>query len=56
VQNITGPDGHTYTLDTYVDDSNDEAAGLALKLVTVVVRDASTGKVLANDASAFHSS
>ena len=32
------------------------AAGLTLKLVTVVVRDSSKGEVLANDAPAFHSS
>src|SRR4029077_18464644 len=44
VQNITGPDGQSYTVDTYVDYANPStlavvtpAAGLTLKLVTVVV-------------------
>ncbi len=63
VQNITGPDGQSYTVDTYVDYADPStlaivtpAAGLTLKLVTVVVRDGKTGAVLANDSSAFHSS
>ena len=44
---VTGPDGRSYTVDTYVDYVNNDAtlsiatpaAGLTLKLVTVVVRD-----------------
>jgi type II secretory pathway pseudopilin PulG len=64
VQAVTGPDGGSYTIDTYVDFANDDstlsiatpASGLTLKLVTVVVRDGSTGAVLAQDSSAFQSS
>jgi prepilin-type N-terminal cleavage/methylation domain-containing protein len=64
VQSVTGPDGKTYTIDTYVDFVNDDstlsiaipASGLTLKRVTVVVRDGVTNAVLANDSSAFGSS
>ena len=64
VQTVTGADGRSYTVDTYVDYVNSDgtlsiatpASGLTLKLVTVVVRDPTTGTVLANDSSAFHSS
>jgi Tfp pilus assembly protein PilV len=63
-QSKTGPEGRSYTNDTYIDYVNDDstlsivtpASGLMLKLVTVVVRDASTSQVLAIDSSAFHSS
>jgi hypothetical protein len=61
VQSVVGPDGATYTLDTYIDYVNDDgtfsirapAAGLSLKLVTVVVRDPATNDILAIDSSAF---
>jgi type II secretory pathway pseudopilin PulG len=61
IQNVTGPDGHAYRLDTYVNYvENDEtlsivtpASGLTLKRVTIVVRDADTGTILAREQSAF---
>ncbi len=61
VQTVTGPDGHTYEIDTYVDYVNDDstlsirapASGLTLKRVTVVVRDGGTHAVLAEQSSAF---
>jgi type II secretory pathway pseudopilin PulG len=61
VQNVTGPDGHTYRIDTYVDYVNNDStlstrtpgSGLTLKLVTVVVRDGSTGSIMARESSAF---
>jgi prepilin-type N-terminal cleavage/methylation domain-containing protein len=61
VQTVTGPDGSPYVVDTYVDYVNNDgtftvrtpAAGLTLKLVTVVVRDGNTNAVLAIDSSAF---
>jgi prepilin-type N-terminal cleavage/methylation domain-containing protein len=61
VQNVTGPDGHTYRVDTYVNYVNNDgtlsvrtpASGLNLKRVTVVVRDGSTGAVMARESSAF---
>jgi type II secretory pathway pseudopilin PulG len=61
VQNVTGPDGHTYRVDTYVNYVNNDstlsirtpASGLTLKRVTVVVRDGTTGTVMARESSAF---
>ena len=61
VQNVTGPDGHTYRIDTYVNYVNNDAtlsirtpaSGLTLKRVTVVVRDATTGRIMARESSAF---
>ncbi|MGE5275178.1 MAG: type IV pilus modification PilV family protein [Verrucomicrobiota bacterium] len=61
VQNVTGPDGHTYRIDTYVNYVNNDAtlsvrapaSGLTLKRVTVVVRDAATGMIMARESSAF---
>ena len=61
VQNVTGPDGHTYRVDTYVNYVNNDgtlsvrtpASGLNLKRVTVVVRDGSTGAIMARESSAF---
>ena len=61
VQNVTGPDGHTYRVDTYVNYVNNDgtlsvrtpASGLDLKRVTVVVRDGSTGAIMARESSAF---
>jgi prepilin-type N-terminal cleavage/methylation domain-containing protein len=61
VQPVTGPDRHPYRLDTYVNYiSNDAtlsvrtpASGLTLKRVTVVVRDGTTGTILARESSAF---
>jgi type II secretory pathway pseudopilin PulG len=61
VQNVTGPDGHAYRIDTYVNYVNNDstlsirtpASGLTLKRVTVVVRDATTGTIMARESSAF---
>jgi hypothetical protein len=61
VQNVTGPDGHGYRVDTYVNYVNNDATlsvrtpatGLTLKRVTIVVRDAATGQALAREQSAF---
>jgi type II secretory pathway pseudopilin PulG len=63
VQNVTGPDGHAYRIETYVNYVNNDstlsirtpASGLTLKLVTVVVRDAATGSIMARESSAFSS-
>jgi type II secretory pathway pseudopilin PulG len=60
-QDVTGPDGHTYRVDTYVNYVNNDgtlsirtpASGLTLKLVTVVVRDAATGTIMTREQSAF---
>ncbi len=62
VQNVTGPDGRPYRVDTYVNYVNNDstlsiatpATGLTLKRVTVVVRD-STGGIIAREQSAFSS-
>jgi len=61
VQNVTGPDGHAYRIDTYVNYVNNDstlsirtpASGLTLKRVTVVVRDGTTGTIMARESSAF---
>jgi type II secretory pathway pseudopilin PulG len=61
VQNVTGPDGHAYRLETYVNYVNNDAtlsirtpaSGLTLKRVTVVVRDATSGAIMARESSAF---
>jgi prepilin-type N-terminal cleavage/methylation domain-containing protein len=61
VQSVTGPDGHTYRVDTYVNYVNNDstlsirtpASGLTLKRVTVVVRDGTTGSIMARESSAF---
>jgi prepilin-type N-terminal cleavage/methylation domain-containing protein len=61
VQNVTGPDGHTYRIETYVNYVNNDstlsirtpASGLTLKRVTIVVRDGSDGRILARESSAF---
>ena len=61
VQNVTGPDGHAYRVDTYVNYVNNDAtlsvrtpaSGLTLKRVTVVVRDGATGQIMARESSAF---
>ena len=58
---MTGPDGHPYRIDTYVNYVNNDAtlsvrtptSGLILKRVTVVVRDGTTGTILARESSAF---
>ena len=63
VQNVTGPDGHAYRIETYVNYVNNDstlsirtpASNLTLKLVTVVVRDAGTGSIMARESSAFSS-
>lgn len=64
VQNVTGPDGHAYQIETYVNYVNNDAtlsirtpaSGLTLKRVTVVVRDANTGVIMAREQSAFEGS
>jgi type II secretory pathway pseudopilin PulG len=61
IQDVTGPDGHAYRLDTYVNYVNNDAtlsirtpaSGLTLKRVTVVVRDKDSGTILAREQSAF---
>ena len=61
VQNVTGPDHHSYRVDTYVNYVNNDAtlsirtpaSGLTLKRVTVVVRDGDTGTIMARESSAF---
>lgn len=61
VQNVTGPDGHSYRIDTYVNYVNNDAtlsvrtpaSGLTLKRVTIVVRDGPTGEIRAREQSAF---
>ena len=61
VQTVPGPDQRQYRIDTYVDYVNNDqnltirtpAPALTLKRVTVVVRDAAVGTILARVASAF---
>ena len=61
VQTVTGPDGRSYRVDTYVEYVNADAtlshrapaAGLRLKRVTVVVRDGTSHAILARASSAF---
>lgn len=56
VQTLTGADGKSYRVDTYVTRQT-VAAGRAVKLVTIVVRDAAdTSKVWARTASSFDAS
>jgi type II secretory pathway pseudopilin PulG len=58
---VTGPDHRQYRIDTYVNYVNNDttlsirtpATGLTLKRVTIVVRDGSTGTILARESSAF---
>jgi prepilin-type N-terminal cleavage/methylation domain-containing protein len=61
VRNVTGPDGKAYRIETYVNYVNNNAtlsirtpaSGLTLKRVTIVVRDAATGMIMAREQSAF---
>jgi type II secretory pathway pseudopilin PulG len=61
VRTVTGPDHRQYRIDTYVNYVNNDAtlsvrtpaSGLTLKRVTIVVRDGTTGTVLARESSAF---
>src|SRR5262249_10197487 len=61
VQDVTGPDGRPYRIDTYVNYVNNDDTlsvrapeeGLTLKRVTVVVRDGRTDTILAREQSAF---
>jgi type II secretory pathway pseudopilin PulG len=61
VQNVTGPDGHAYRIETFVNYVNNDstlsirtpASDLTLKRVTIVVRDAATGAIMARESSAF---
>jgi prepilin-type N-terminal cleavage/methylation domain-containing protein len=61
VQNVTGPDSRQYRVETYVNYVNNDStlsirtptSGLTLKRVTVVVRDATTGTIMARESSAF---
>jgi prepilin-type N-terminal cleavage/methylation domain-containing protein len=62
VQNVTGPDRRSYRVDTYINYVNNDAtlsiatpaSGLTLKRVTVVVRDGTSGTILAREQSAFN--
>jgi type II secretory pathway pseudopilin PulG len=62
VQTVTGPDRRSYRVDTYVNYVNNDAtlsiatpaSNLTLKRVTVVVRESSTGRILAREQSAFN--
>ena len=56
VQTLTGADGESYRLDTYIS-WQDVAGGEDVKLVTIVVRDADdVNKTWARTASSFHES
>jgi len=63
-QPVTGPDQHSYLIQTYVDYVNNDATlsirtpacGLTLKRVTIVVRDGTTGTIMAREQSAFERS
>jgi Tfp pilus assembly protein PilV len=51
---LTGPDHHSYRLDTYIVNDHPVAASRAVRRVTVVVRDGQhLGKVLARSTSTF---
>jgi Tfp pilus assembly protein PilE len=53
-QAISGPDRHSYRVDTYIINDHAVAASRAVRRVTVVVRDGtSLGKVLARSTSTF---
>jgi Tfp pilus assembly protein PilV len=53
-QTISGPDRHSYRVDTYIIDDHAVAASRTVRRVTVVVRDGkSLGKVLARSTSTF---
>src|SRR3954464_321968 len=53
-QSISGPDRHSYRVDTYIIDDHAVAATRAVRRVTVVVRDGkSVAKVLARSTSTF---
>jgi prepilin-type N-terminal cleavage/methylation domain-containing protein len=60
-QPVTGPDQHAYVIQTYVNYVNNDATlsvrtpacGLTLKRVTIVVRDGTTGTIMAREQSAF---
>lgn len=54
-QTVTGPDGRTYRVDTYIV-SQTPPTGRALKLVTVVVRNGDTMKTLTRLSSTFDAS
>lgn len=61
VRTVTGPDHREYRIDTYVNYVNNDAtlsirtpaSGLTLKRVTIVVREGTTGTILARESSAF---
>jgi prepilin-type N-terminal cleavage/methylation domain-containing protein len=55
LQNVTGPDGHSYRIDTYIVRNAPTATQRATKTVTVVVRDGvpATAPVLARVSSTF---
>jgi type II secretory pathway pseudopilin PulG len=54
-QSVTGPDGRTYRVDTFVtlDDPTDSGAARDVKIVTVVVRENGTNRTLARQVSTF---
>jgi Tfp pilus assembly protein PilV len=64
VQTVTGPDHRSYRIDTYIEYVSADttfshvapASGLALKRVTVIVRDANSTSILARASSTFVSS
>jgi prepilin-type N-terminal cleavage/methylation domain-containing protein len=64
VRTVTGPDSRSYRIETYVNYVYNDAtlsirtptSGLTLKRVTIVVRDATTGVVMAREQSAFEGS
>jgi prepilin-type N-terminal cleavage/methylation domain-containing protein len=63
-QPVTGPDQRSYVIQTYVNYVNNDATlsirtptcGLTLKRVTIVVRDGTTGTIIAREQSAFERS
>lgn len=55
IQNVTGPDGHAYRVDTYMV-SQTPPTGRAVKLVTVVIRKSSTLATLTRLSSTFDES
>ncbi len=60
-QPVTGPDQRSYVVQTYVNYVNNDStlsirtptSGLTLKRVTIVVRDGTTGTIIAREQSAF---
>jgi prepilin-type N-terminal cleavage/methylation domain-containing protein len=55
IQNVTGPDGRSYRVDTYVtlDDPTDSGAARDVRVVTVVVREGGSNRTLVRHVSTF---